>query len=96
MAQNNIHEMIEKYFDATLSEQEETQLKLMLANTIEDTEDIREVKAVLGVFATDRKLRGKHLAAQKPQTVWSKMKYAAIFVLGFLLDGVTSYDDSID
>lgn len=96
MAQNNIHEMIEKYFDATLSEQEETQLKLMLANTIEDTEDIREAKAVLGVFATDRKLREKHLAAQKPQTVWSKMKYAAIFVLGFLLDAVTSYDDSID
>lgn len=95
MVQNNIHNMIEKYFEASLNEQEETQLRLMLAHTIEDTEDIREAKAILGVFATNRKLTGKRLSGQKPKTVWGKMKYAAILVLGFILDAVFDFDDSI-
>lgn len=95
MAQNNIHEMIEKYFKASLNEKEETQLRLMLAHTIEDSEDIREAKATLGVFATNRKLTGKRLSGQKPKTVWGKMKYAAILVLGFILDAVFDFDDSI-
>ena len=52
----DIHKIIEAYFDCTLSEQEEQQLKQMLATTEEDTADVREAKAVLGVFAMERKL----------------------------------------
>lgn len=52
----DIHKLIEAYFDCTLSEQEEQQLKQMLATTEEDTADVREAKAVLGVFAMERKL----------------------------------------
>ena len=52
----DIHKLIEAYFDCTLSEQEEQQLKQMLATTEEDTDDVREAKAVLGVFAMERKL----------------------------------------
>lgn len=52
----DIHKITEAYFDCTLSEQEELQLKQMLATTEEDTADVREAKAVLGVFAMERKL----------------------------------------
>lgn len=52
----DIHKLIEAYFDCILSEQEEQQLKQMLATTEEDTADVREAKAVLGVFAMERKL----------------------------------------
>lgn len=51
----DIHKLIESYFDSILSEQEEQQLKQMLATTEEDTADVREAKAVLGVFAMERK-----------------------------------------
>lgn len=51
----DIHKLIESYFDCILSEQEEQQLKQMLATTEEDTADVREAKAVLGVFAMERK-----------------------------------------
>ena len=36
MAQSDIHKLIEEYFNATLSEQEENTLRQMLAQTIED------------------------------------------------------------
>lgn len=52
----DIHKLIEAYFDCTLSEQEEQQLKQMLATTEEDTADVREANAVLGVFAMARRL----------------------------------------
>lgn len=52
----DIHKLIDAYFDCTLSEQEEQWLKRMLATTDEDTADVREAKAVLGVFAMERKL----------------------------------------
>ena len=54
MAKNDIHSLIEGYFDATLSEQEEAKLKQMLAETDDDSDDIREAKATMGLFATER------------------------------------------
>ena len=42
MANKDIHSLIEGYFDATLSIKEEALLKQLLAETQEDTEDIRE------------------------------------------------------
>ena len=48
MAKNDIHSLIEGYFDATLSEQEEAKLKQMLAETDDDSDDIREAKATMG------------------------------------------------
>lgn len=93
MVQNDIHKMIEKYFSATLNEQEETQLRQLLVVTDADTEDIREAKATLGLFSANRKLTGKQLAEQKPRTTWGKMKYAAIFIIGILLDLFVDIDD---
>ena len=66
MAKNDIHSLIEGYFDATLSEQEEAKLKQMLAETDDDSDDIREAKATMGLFATERYFTEKAPATKKP------------------------------
>ena len=96
MAQSDIHKLIEEYFNATLSEQEENTLRQMLARTSEDSEDIREAKATMGLFATNRKLKGKKQPVQKPKTIWGKLKYAAVLIIGILIDTLVDIDDHID
>lgn len=96
MVQSNIHKLIEKYYNATLSEHEETQFRLLLARTDADTEDIREAKATLGLFAAKRKLTGKQIAKLKPKNAWGKIKYAAILVIGILLDIIIDFDDTLE
>ena len=86
MAKNDIHSLIEGYFDATLSEQEEAKLKQMLAETDDDSADIREAKATMGLFATERSFTEKAPTTKKPRTGWRRLKYAAVFALGVLLD----------
>ncbi|WP_308245077.1 hypothetical protein [uncultured Prevotella sp.] len=94
MANKDIHNLIERYFDATLSIKEEALLKQLLAETQEDTEDIREAKATMGLFATKRKISNKVLADKTPKKKWNKLKYAAAIVFGVLLDLFLDIDDS--
>ena len=96
MEKNDIHKLIDGYFNATLSEKEEFQLRQMLSETTEDSNDILEIKAVMGVFATNRKIEGKTLPVQKPQTAWGKMKYAAILVISIILDAIFDFDDPLE
>lgn len=96
MAQGEIQKLIEGYFEANLSIQEEAQLRRLLSQTNEDTMDIREAKAIMGIFATNRKLTGKKLPNLKPQTVWSKLKYAAVIAFGILFDALVDFDDPMD
>lgn len=96
MEKNDIHKLIDGYFNATLSEKEEFQLRQMLSETTEDSNDILETKAVMGVFATNRKIEGKTLSVQKPQTAWGKMKYAAILVISIILDAIIDFDDPLE
>lgn len=94
MANKDIHSLIEGYFDATLSIKEESLLKQLLAETQEDTEDIREAKATMGLFATKRKISNKTLIVETPKKKWRKLKYAAAIVVGVLLDLFLDIDDS--
>ena len=94
MANKDIHSLIEGYFDATLSIKEEALLKQLLAETQEDTEDIREAKATMGLFATKRKISNKTLTVETPKKKWRKLKYAAAIVFGVLLDLFLDIDDS--
>lgn len=94
MANKDIHNLIERYFDATLCIKEEALLKQLLAETQEDTEDIREAKATMGLFATKRKISNKVLADKTPKKKWNKLKYAAAIVFGVLLDLFLDIDDS--
>lgn len=78
----DIHKLIDAYFDCTLSEQEEQWLKRMLATTDEDTADVREAKAVLGVFAMERKLsQGTPILHSKNRI----LRYAAVAVAVFAI-----------
>lgn len=93
MMKIDIHTLIRGYFNATLSVQQEDLLKQMLVETKEDTDDIREAKAVMGLFATNRKLTGKSLNTQKPKSAWGKLKYAAVLATGFLINIFVGSDD---
>lgn len=95
MKRKDIHKLIEGYFDATLSLEDETLLKWMIAHTDEDSDDIREAQAVLGIFATDRKLNGIK-KKQQPRTVWAKVQYAAVLAIIVLLDVFFDLDDNIN
>ena len=50
-----IDEMIERYFEATLTEEEETALKAFLASPEGQAPEYDEVRAVMGYFATGRR-----------------------------------------
>lgn len=52
-----IDEMIERYFEATLSEEEETALKAFLASPEGQAPEYDEVRAVMGYFAAGRSIR---------------------------------------
>ena len=51
-----IDKMIDRYFEATLSEEEETALKAFLASPEGQAPEYDEVRAVMGYFATGRSL----------------------------------------
>ena len=55
-----IDEMIERYFEATLSEEEETVLKAFLASPEGQAPEYDEVRAVMGYFAAGRVVRQAH------------------------------------
>ena len=52
-----IDDIIERYFEATLSEEEETSLKAFLASPEGQGPEYDEVRAVMGYFATGRVVR---------------------------------------
>ena len=55
-----IDEMIERYFEATLSEEEETALKAFLVSPEGQAPEYDEVRAVMGYFAAGRAVRQAH------------------------------------
>lgn len=55
-----IDEMIERYFEATLSEEEETALKAFLVSPEGQAPEYDEVRAVMGFFAAGRAVRQVH------------------------------------
>ena len=56
-----IDEMIERYFEATLPEEEETALKAFLTSPEGQAPEFDEVRAVMGYFAAGRAVRRDHL-----------------------------------
>ena len=55
-----IDEIIERYFEATLSEEEETALKAFLVSPEGQAPEYDEVRAVMGYFATGRRFGSAH------------------------------------
>lgn len=63
MKQNNdirqIHQLIERYFDATTTEAEERQLRHLLATTKFLTPEIEQARAVIGFYAASKEINQK-------------------------------------
>lgn len=76
-----IHQLIDAYFDARTTIEEETLLKQILANVDVTTPKIQEARAVLGLFAYKRKsVKGKN--KKKIALRFKKiLKYAAIIAV---------------
>ena len=70
-----IDEIIERYFEATLSEEEETALKAFLVSPEGQAPEYDEVRAVMGYFATGRVVRQ---ANQRRLSIRPWMKVAAV------------------
>ena len=81
-----IHQLIDAYFDARTTLEEETLLRQILANVDVSTPKIQEARAVLGLFAYNR----RNTAGKKKLAVQFKriIKYAAIIAVCAVI-GVT-------
>lgn len=74
-----IHQLIDAYFDAQTTTEEETLLKQILANVDVSTPKIQEARAVLGLFAYKRKNNiGKKRFSFRFKRV---LKYAALIAV---------------
>lgn len=78
---DSLQSLIEKYFDGETSLDEERTLRHSLAATSLQSDKINEAKAVLGFFATQRKV-----SRQKP----SKLPYRAAAVIALLIASAAS------
>lgn len=71
---NRLHELIERYFDATATEAEEAEMRRGLADMSLNSPRIDEARAVAGFFAVER---GRRKAAERRQTVrWPRIAAA--------------------
>ena len=64
-----INEIIDRYFEGTLSEEEETRLKLFLASPEGQSSEYDEVRAVMGFFAVGRSMASRSRSMSKGR--WS-------------------------
>ncbi len=96
-----IDEMIERYFEATISEEEETALKAFLASPEGQAPEYDEVRAVMGFFAAGRAVRqahqpGRSLSLSKGEAkdlkVWRRIAAIAASLTIIITLGVSLYN----
>ena len=83
-----IDEMIERYFEATLSEKEETALKAFLASPEGQAPEYDEVRAVMGYFAAGRAVR----QARQPSRLTNRIVAIAASLAIIVTLGVNIYN----
>ena len=89
-----IDEMIERYFEATLSEEEETALKAFLASPEGQAPEYDDVRAVMGYFAAGRSieiLRSRSLP-QNGRKLWRRIAAIAASLTIIVTLGVSLYN----
>ena len=89
-----IDELIDGYFEGTLSEDEETALKIFLASEEGQGPEYDEVRAVMGYFAAGRSveiLRSRPLP-QNDRKVWRRMVAIAASMAIIITLGVSIYN----
>ena len=83
-----IDELIEGYFEGTLSEEEETRLKVFLASDEGRDPEYDEVRAVMSFFAVGRKDR----VVRRRPSVWPRIAAIAASLAIIVTIGVNIYN----
>ena len=84
-----IDELIEGYFEGTLTEEEETRLKVFLASEEGRGPEYDEVRAVMSFFAVGRKDRA---VRRRPVAVWPRIAAIAASLAIIVTIGVNIYN----
>ena len=73
-------ELVEKYFDALTTQQEEQELKNFLATLAADAQCFNEIKAVMGYFATQKAIKKRAKSHVPNIAKWSAVAAATIAI----------------
>ena len=86
----NIDNMIERWFEATLTQEEETALKVFLASEEGQAPEYDEIRAVMGYFATGRAVSG----TRKPVRLWGRLMAVAASLALVVTLGIKLYNNN--
>lgn len=95
---NKVNELIEGYFEGTLSQDEETALKVFLASEEGKDPEYDEVRAVMGYFAAGRSveiLRSRSLSQndrKHDSAIWRRIAAVAASLAIIITLGVSIYN----
>ena len=92
-----IAELIERYFEAALSQEEETALKAFLASEEGQAPEYDDVRAVMGYFAAGRSveiLRSHTLPQNDRMSLWPRVAAVAASLAIIVTLGVSLYNKS--
>ena len=82
-------QLVERYFEATLSDDEERELRLFLASEASSSPIFDEVKAVTGYIATAKARRQKDNTRKRSSVIVQIARYsAAAAIIGALIVGI--------
>lgn len=73
-------ELIEKYFDALTTQQEEQELKKFLVTPAADAQCFNEIKAVMGYFATQKAIKKRAKSHVPNIAKWSAVAAAIVAI----------------
>ncbi|MBR5174898.1 MAG: hypothetical protein IKW89_03080 [Bacteroidales bacterium] len=96
---NNTNELIEGYFEGTLSQEEETVLKVFLSSEEGQNTEYDEVRAVMGYFATGRSVTlnaakdlTSHGSVRHQRILWPRITAIAASLTIIITLGVSIYN----
>lgn len=86
-------ELVERYFEATLSDKEEQELRLFLASEEASLPFFDEAKAVMGYFSTQKAQKQKKRKKAHRAIIGQITRYsAAAAIVGIIITGIWHYN----
>ena len=86
-----IDEIMDRYFEGTLSAEEETRLKVFLASTEGQSPEYDEVRAVMGYFAVGKAINNRAKIIRRP-VLWRRVAAVAASLALLITIGINIYN----
>ena len=86
-----INEIIDRYFEGTLSKEEEARLKVFLASPEGQSSEYDEVRAVMGYFAVGKAINNRARNVSRP-VLWRRVAAVAASLALLITIGVNIYN----